>query len=87
MCSIQVKCCPPTTVTLGPIKNNLIILSFYLSTVFQSFRAGEKRYYVTDMRLLMTCSHLLGKEWPLGFPIDILDQVWCLIVSIPDLCF
>ena len=59
-------CCPPTTVTLGPIKNNLIILSFYLSTVFQSFRAGEKRYYVTDMRLLMTCSHLLGKEWPLG---------------------
>ena len=41
--------------------------------------------------------HLLGKGWPLGsrlwcllwvchFPIDILGQVWYLIVSIPDLC-
>ena len=40
--------------------------------------------------------NLLGKGWPLGsrlccltachFPIGILDQVWCLIVSIPDLC-
>ena len=43
------------------------------------------------------CGHLLGKGWPLGscllcltvslsFPIDILGQVWYLIVSIPDLC-
>ena len=47
MCSIQFECCPSTTVTLGPIKNSLIILSLYLSTVFQSFRAGEKGYYVT----------------------------------------
>ena len=48
--------------------------------------------------LLMSCGHLLGKGWPLGshlwcrivklsqIPIDILGQVWCLIVSIPDLC-
>ena len=42
MCSIQFECCPSTTVTLGPIKINLIILSLYLSTVFQSFRAGER---------------------------------------------
>ena len=47
MCSIQFECCPSTTVTLDPIKNSLIILSLYLSTVFQSFRAGEKGYYVT----------------------------------------
>ena len=47
MCSIQFECCPSITVTLGPIKNSLIILSLYLSTVFQSFRAGEKGYYVT----------------------------------------
>ena len=47
MCSIQFECCPSTTVTLGPIKNSLIILSLYLSTVFQSFRAGERGYYVT----------------------------------------
>ena len=47
MCSIQFECCPSTTVTLGPIKIDLIILSLYLSTVFQSFRAGEKGYYVT----------------------------------------
>ena len=43
------------------------------------------------------CGHLLGKDWPLvfvcgvkfwrcHFPIWILGQVWCLIVSIPDLC-
>ena len=43
------------------------------------------------------CGHLLGKGWPLGslvcdvllcfvtFPYGILGQVWCLIVSIPDL--
>ena len=49
MCSIQFECCPSTTVTLGPIKNSLIILSLYLSTVFQSFRAGEKGYYVTEV--------------------------------------
>ena len=49
MCSIQFECCPSTTVTLGPIKNSLIILSLYLSTVFQSFRAGEKGYYVTHV--------------------------------------
>ena len=47
MCNIQFECCPSTTVTLGPIKNSLITLSLYLSTVFQSFRAGEKGYYVT----------------------------------------
>ena len=51
MCSIQFECCPSTTVTLGPIKNSLIILSLYLSTVFQSFRAGEKGYYVTPFCL------------------------------------
>ena len=47
MSSIQFECCPSTTVTLGHIKINLIILSLYLTTVFQSFRAGEKGYYVT----------------------------------------
>ena len=49
--------------------------------------------------LFLTASgHLLGKDWPLGslvcdvflyichFPIDVLGQVWYLIVSIPDLC-
>ena len=47
--------------------------------------------------LLMPCGHLLGKAWPLAhvydallwschFPIGILGQVWCLVVSIPDLC-
>ena len=47
--------------------------------------------------LYVLCGHLLGKGWPLGsrlwcllwvchFPIGILDQVWYLIVSIPDLC-
>ena len=47
--------------------------------------------------LYVLCGHLLGKGWPLGsrlwcllwfchFPIDILGQVWYLIVSIPDLC-
>ena len=47
--------------------------------------------------LLTPCGHMLGKGWPLGFrlwcllwschfPIGILNQVWCLIVSIPDLC-
>ena len=46
---------------------------------------------------LMPCGHLLGKGWPLGFclwclivklslSIGILEKVWCLIVSIPDLC-
>ena len=53
MCSIQFECCPSTTVTLGPIKNSLIILSLYLSTVFQSFRAGEKGYYVTQARVMV----------------------------------
>ena len=51
MCSIQFECCPSTTVTLVPIKNSLITLSLYLSTVFQSFRAGEKGYYVTRVQL------------------------------------
>ena len=54
MCSIQFECCPSTTVTLGPIKNSLIILSLYLSTVFQSFRAGEKGYYVTNLPVYYT---------------------------------
>ena len=47
--------------------------------------------------LYVLFGHLLGKGWPLGsrlwcllwvchFPIDILGQVWYLIVSIPDLC-
>ena len=47
--------------------------------------------------LYVLCGHLLGKGWPLGsrvwcllwvchFPIDILGQVWYLIVEILDLC-
>ena len=47
--------------------------------------------------LYVLCGHLLGKSWPLGshlwfllsvchFLVDILGQVWYLIVSIPDLC-
>ena len=47
-----------TTVTLGPIKNNLIILSLYLSTVFQSFRAGEKGYYVTYAHVISLGPHV-----------------------------
>ena len=46
---------------------------------------------------LLPCCHLLGKGWPLGscrdvycvfvtFPCGILNQVWYLIVSFPDLC-
>ena len=47
---------------------------------------------------LQPCGHLLGKGLPLGshvcdvllcfvtFPYGILGQVWCLIVSILDLC-
>ena len=47
---------------------------------------------------LQPCGHLLGKGWPLGvlvcdvflcfvtFPCGALGQVWCLIVSITDLC-
>ena len=47
---------------------------------------------------LQPCSHLLGKGGHLGslvcdillcistFPCGVLGQVWCLIVSIPDLC-
>ena len=46
--------------------------------------------------LLMPCGHLLGKGWPLALvcdallwrchvPVGIQGQVWCLIVSIPDL--
>ena len=48
---------------------------------------------------LQSCGHVLGKGWPLGslvcgvscvfviFPCGVLDQVWYLIVSIPDLWF
>ena len=47
--------------------------------------------------LFVPCGNVLGKSWPLGslvvshlyvchFSIDILGQVWYLIVSIPDLC-
>ena len=54
-------------------------------------------YAFVRVCLLMPCGHLLGKGWPLGsslwclivklsLPIGILGQVWCLIVSIPDLC-
>ena len=47
---------------------------------------------------LWPCGHLLGKDWPLDslvcdvllcfvtIPYCILGKVWCLIVSIPDLC-
>ena len=47
---------------------------------------------------LQPCGHLLGKGWPLGclvcdvflfffvtFPYGVLDQVWYLTVSIPDI--
>ena len=54
-------------------------------------------YAFVRVCFLMAWSNLLGKDWPLGsrlwclivscyFPIDILDQMWYLIVSIPDLC-
>ena len=54
-------------------------------------------YAFVSVCLSMSCGHLLGKDWPLGsrlccliaklsFPIGILGQVWCLLVSIPDLC-
>ena len=47
--------------------------------------------------LYVLCGHLLGGGWPLGsrlwcllwvchFPIGVLGRVWCLVVSIPDLC-
>ena len=47
--------------------------------------------------LCVLCGRLLGGGWPLGsrlwcllwvnrFPIGVLGWVWCLIVSIPDLC-
>ena len=47
--------------------------------------------------LYVLCGHLLGKGWPLGsrlwcllwvcrFPIGILGRLWCLVLSIPDLC-
>ena len=47
---------------------------------------------------LQPCGHLMGKDWPLGslvcdvflcfvtFPCGVQDQVWYMIVSIPDLC-
>ena len=67
MCSIQFECCPSTTVTLGPIKNSLIILSLYLSTVFQLFRAGEKGYYVTPNETFgMIMFDIHGKPWSRG---------------------
>ena len=31
-------------------------------------------------------SFVMSKLWSCHFPIGILGQVWCLIVSIPDLC-
>ena len=57
-------------------------------------------YAFVRVCLLMPCGHLLGKGWPLGsrlwwlsfceavtFPlVSYLGRVWCLIVSIPDLC-
>ena len=49
-------------------------------------------YAFVRVCLLMPCGHLLGKDCPLvcevncHFPIGILGQVWCLIVSIPDIC-
>ena len=48
--------------------------------------------------VLQPCGHLLGNGWPLGSPVfdvsgafvtflyGVLGQLWCLIVSIPDLC-
>ena len=57
-------------------------------------------YAFMHVCLLMPCGHLLGKGWLLcsrlwclivtlwrcHFPIGILGQVWCLILSIPDRC-
>ena len=64
MCSIQFECCPSTTLTLGPIKNSLIILSLYLSTVFQSFRAGEKWLLChTDCRFISLHAISLSFIW------------------------
>ena len=68
--------------------------SFYWSFIFFLYCV----YYVfVCVCLYLPCGHLLGKGWPLGsrlwcllwvchFPIGILDQVWYLIASIPDLC-
>ena len=74
MCSIQFECCPSTTVTLGPIKNSLIILSLYLSTVFQSFRAGEKGYYFT----LFTCTR---DEYIVPAGSDYMSHCICVIFA------
>ena len=52
-------------------------------------------YAFVHVCLLMHCSHLLGKSWPLGSRLCCLIvklslshwcREWCLIVSIPDLC-
>ena len=66
----------------------MISLMFSLSCV---------RYAFVCVCLFVPCDHLLGKADLLAlvcgvslrvchFPIGILGQVWCLIVSIPDLC-
>ena len=45
-------------------------------------------YGGTESQMLepISASRELGglREW--GFPIDILGQMWCFIISIPDLC-
>ena len=50
-------------------------------------------YAFARICLLMHCGHLLGKGLVYAvyllschFPIGILGQMWCLIVSITDLC-
>ena len=64
------------------------LICFFLSCVWYAF---------VRVCLYVPCGHLLGKGRPLGslvwyltvslfFPIGIQDQVWYLILSIPDLC-
>ena len=60
MSSIQFECCPSTTVTLGHIKINLIILSLYLTTVFQSFRAGEKAGFALPIAIVAKCEEIIN---------------------------
>ena len=65
--------------------------------IFYVFVLSCVCYVFVRVCLYVLCGHLLGKGWPLSsrlwcllwvchFPIDILGQVWYLIVSIPDLC-
>ena len=59
------------------------LLCFFLSCVCHAF---------VSACLVVPCGHLLREGADLlirlcvTFPIGILVQVWCLIVSIPDLC-